>query len=56
MGYKLNNNMKGHRVGDFPHHVFYKGGLNETEEVPCENLWILENPFSFFMWHLWRFL
>lgn len=42
LGYRLNNRMKGHRVGDFPHHVFYKGGLSETEEVPCDNLWILE--------------
>jgi len=42
LGFKLNNKMKGHRVGDFPHHVYYKGGMSETKEVPCDNLWILE--------------
>lgn len=42
LGYKLNNRMKGHRIGDFPHHVFYRGGMLETEEVPCDNLWVLE--------------
>lgn len=42
LGYKLNERMSGHRVGDFPHHVFYRGSLNDFEKVPCENLWILE--------------
>ena len=34
--------MKGHRIGDFPHHIHYRGGLCETEKVPLDNLWILE--------------
>ena len=42
LGYELNDRMKGHRVGDFPHHLFYKGGMIEIDETPCDNLWILE--------------
>lgn len=41
-GYSLNERMKGHRIGDFPHHLYYRGGLNEFEECPVEGLWILE--------------
>lgn len=41
-GVELNTAMKGHRLGDFPHHLFYRGGMNETEEVPCNDLWVLE--------------
>lgn len=41
-GYELNDRMKGHRIGDFPHHLFYKGGLIDIDETPCNNLWILE--------------
>ncbi len=42
LGYKLNKAMKGHRLGDFPHHLFYKGGMVELSDSPCENLWVLE--------------
>lgn len=42
LGYTLNKAMKGHRLGDFPHHLFYKGGMLETEDTPCDNLWVLE--------------
>jgi Xaa-Pro aminopeptidase len=42
LGYELNNRMKGHRIGDFPHHLFYKGGMIDIDETPCNNLWILE--------------
>jgi Xaa-Pro aminopeptidase len=41
-GYILNDRMKGHRIGDFPHHLFYRGGLNEFDECPKSGLWILE--------------
>lgn len=41
-GYTLNPYPDGHRIGDFPHHVFFKGGLTETEEVLVPNAWILE--------------
>jgi len=36
----------GHRIGDFPHHVFFKGSLTECEETVIPNAWILEI-------HLW---
>lgn len=42
LGYELNERMSGHRVGDFPHHVFFRGGLNSVEEIPIENIWVLE--------------
>ena len=42
LGYELNEKMDGHRLGDFPHHLFYRGGLAETDEVPVDNLWVLE--------------
>ncbi|EQC50059.1 metallopeptidase family M24 [Bacteriovorax sp. DB6_IX] len=42
LGHQLNERMTGHRVGDFPHHVYYRGGLNEFEEYPVKDLWILE--------------
>ena len=41
-GYELIPTMKGHRLGDFPHGLFYKGGLSECDFSPKENLWILE--------------
>jgi methionine aminopeptidase len=42
MGYTLDPKMDGHRLGDFPHHVHYKGGLSEVDSKPIENLWVLE--------------
>lgn len=41
-GYILKTDMNGHRLGDFPHHVFYRGGLNEIDKVPADNIWVLE--------------
>lgn len=41
-GYILNTKMNGHRLGDFPHALFYKGKLEEVESKPIENLWVLE--------------
>lgn len=32
----------GHRIGDFPHHVHFKGGLVECEEQVVPNAWVLE--------------
>lgn len=32
----------GHRIGDFPHHVHFRGDLAEVEFIPKENRWILE--------------
>lgn len=42
LGYKLNMGSDGHRIGDFPHHVFFKGAIIECEEVLLPNAWILE--------------
>lgn len=42
MNYQLSRNMDGHRLGDFPHQVFYRGGLAECNESPVANLWVLE--------------
>jgi methionine aminopeptidase len=41
-GHTLSMNSDGHRIGDFPHHVFFKGGLAECEESVVPNAWILE--------------
>jgi Xaa-Pro aminopeptidase len=38
----LNPHMDGHRLGDFPHHIHFKGALLECEEAPIPNAWILE--------------
>jgi Xaa-Pro aminopeptidase len=41
-GYVLNLKMSGHRLGDFPHAVHFRGKLGEVDIVPKENLWVLE--------------
>jgi methionine aminopeptidase len=46
LGYVFNAGQDGHRIGDFPHHVHFKGGLAECEEEIIPNAWILEI-------HLW---
>lgn len=38
----LNPAMGGHRVGEFPHALHYKGQLLPYESVPHSGLWILE--------------
>lgn len=40
--YLLNMNSDGHRLGDFPHALFFKGSLIEIEETPLPYVWILE--------------
>lgn len=42
MGYHLNMGSDGHRIGDFPHHVFFKGAIIECNEELLPNAWILE--------------
>lgn len=42
LGYELNDRMKGHRIGDFPHHLCYRGGLSDINETPSDHLWVLE--------------
>lgn len=46
-GFVFNGGQDGHRIGDFPHHVHFKGGLAECEEQVIPNAWILEI-------HLWE--
>jgi Xaa-Pro aminopeptidase len=41
-GYLLDEKMMGHRLGDFPHALFYKGKLSDFEKHPISNLWVLE--------------
>ncbi len=41
-GYLLNLNSDGHRLGDFPHALFFKGSLMEINETPLPHVWILE--------------
>jgi Xaa-Pro aminopeptidase len=42
MGWRLNHEVKGHRVSDFPHAVHKAGDLGELGERPASGLWILE--------------
>jgi hypothetical protein len=38
----LNQEVDGHRVGDFPHQVFFRGGMSELDFKPGAGVWILE--------------
>lgn len=42
MGWRLNHEIKGHRVSDFPHSVHKAGDLGEYGDLPSGGLWILE--------------
>lgn len=42
LGLVLNLKMDGHRLGSFPHGVFYKGGVANLDFSPSPSLWILE--------------
>lgn len=42
LGVVLNQEVDGHRVGDFPHQVFFRGGIGELEFKPGAGVWILE--------------
>lgn len=41
-GYRLDHRMAGHRLGDFPHHIYSKHKLFEFEQNPIKNIWVLE--------------
>ena len=41
-GWKLNMDLSGHRLSDFPHSAHYDGPLAEVEFRPSPNLWVLE--------------
>lgn len=43
MGYDfITRGASGHRVGDFPHHVHYRGSLMDVTQSASANRWILE--------------
>jgi hypothetical protein len=41
-GWKLNMDLSGHRLSDFPHSAHYDGALAEVAFRPSPNLWVLE--------------
>jgi Xaa-Pro aminopeptidase len=42
MGWCLNHETKGHRIGDYPHAVHKAGSLGRFDATPAPGLWILE--------------
>ena len=42
LGWRLNVDIKGHRVSDFPHAIYKAGNLGDFDERPDASLWILE--------------
>jgi methionyl aminopeptidase len=42
LGWKLNLDLSGHRLSDFPHSAHYDGSLADVEFRPSPNLWVLE--------------
>jgi Xaa-Pro aminopeptidase len=42
MGWRLNWEVKGHRVSDFPHAIYKAGKLGDFDATPAAGLWILE--------------
>jgi Xaa-Pro aminopeptidase len=41
-GWKLNLDLSGHRLSDFPHSAHYDGSLADVDFRPSANLWVLE--------------
>jgi Metallopeptidase family M24 len=41
-GWRLNVDIKGHRVSDFPHAIYKAGNLGDFDAKPAAGLWILE--------------
>jgi methionyl aminopeptidase len=42
LGWKLNLDLSGHRLSDYPHSAHYDGSLAEVGFKPNPNLWVLE--------------
>ncbi|MFM0738791.1 M24 family metallopeptidase [Paraburkholderia xenovorans] len=42
LGWRLNLDIKGHRVSDFPHAIYKAGNLGDFADCPDAGLWILE--------------
>jgi Xaa-Pro aminopeptidase len=41
-GWKLNFELTGHRLSDYPHKAHYGGSMAEVDIVPSPDLWVLE--------------
>lgn len=41
-GWQLVLEVDGHRLGDFPHHAHYRGGMSEVDFRPSADAWVLE--------------
>jgi len=41
-GWKLNMDLSGHRLGEFPHAAVYEGPLADLNFIPSRLLWVLE--------------
>jgi hypothetical protein len=41
-GFRLNVDIKGHRVSDFPHAIYKAGDLGDFAATPAAGVWILE--------------
>ena len=42
MGWRLNLEIRGHRISDFPHAIYRAGALGDFASCPSAGLWILE--------------
>ena len=42
LGWRLNLDIKGHRVCDFPHAIYKAGSLGDFGQCPATGLWVLE--------------
>ncbi|HEY1989782.1 MAG TPA: M24 family metallopeptidase [Acidimicrobiales bacterium] len=42
LGWKLNLDLSGHRLSDYPHSAHYDGSLADVDFPPSPNLWVLE--------------
>lgn len=42
LGWRLNLDLNGHRLGDFPHALIHKGALADADFTPAPDLWVLE--------------
>lgn len=42
----LNMKTLGHRIGDFPHHLYYRGKMGDIDQRLLPNLWVLEIQVS----------
>jgi methionyl aminopeptidase len=41
-GWRLNLDLSGHRLSDYPHRAHYEGSMAEVSIVPAADLWVLE--------------